>query len=400
MSNQKKETLLNEEGMDNTSYGIYDRPGPTGRIAEKEEETTVSPDVPVSPSPQMANQLSVDRPPIEDEDYVPSSTEELSRAAAAIAQLTPNESIEFFYRKLHNLLDDATDKAAEMNLSELEDTEEVKTVKESLLRRSIRNMLSEARWDDPDDEPLYGDDYEDEGLSVIDPLDAEYDFEEPEAAESSSDGMSLEDLAAEFGYSGPPGVRQELERITDRMQYFATKVKKEDLEALMNYAAGEYIDALSGADLIDDEDVEDLRKSPSLVKELDSFRFFFVGSFVFPAYKQVTKEATKKVKKAIEDLGVPKELQQTVFNQVTGAAARKPALIKKKVAALVKRGDMSEEEGKALVTKIVKSQVALKTAHDPSDDLVQRALDKWQAVGKSGKIKMIKQSLEQTLSDV
>ena len=29
--------------------------------------------------------------------------------------------------------------------------------------------------------------------------------------------------------------------------------------------------------------------------------FFFVGSFVLPAYKQVTKEATKNVKKEIED---------------------------------------------------------------------------------------------------
>lgn len=399
MTNQKKDVLLKEEGIHSTSYGIYDRAGPAGKIADaEEEEKTVPADVPVSPSPQMSNQLTVDRPPIEDEDYVPSSTEELSRAAAAIAQLAPNESIEFFYRKLHNLLDDATDKAAEVNLSELEDTEEVKTVKESFLRRSIRKILLEAPYD-PDDRPLYGYDEEEEGMSVIDPLEDE-DYFKDDDPEPAPGEYSLEQIASEFGYAGAPGIRQEIERITNRLQYFATKVKKDDLEALIQYSIGEYVDALEEADLVDEEDIEDLRKSPGLVKELDSYRFFFVSAFILPAYKQVTKEATKNVKKEIQDLGIPKELHQTVFNQVTGATSKKPALIKKKVDALVKRGDMSSEEGVDLVRKIANSSSALKAASEYSDDLVQRALDKWQSVGKSGKVKMIKQSLEQTLSDV
>ena len=59
--------------LEDVAYGIYDRPGPSGAVAdaEKKEEDTVPDSVPVVANNQMATQLTVERPPIEDEDYSP-----------------------------------------------------------------------------------------------------------------------------------------------------------------------------------------------------------------------------------------------------------------------------------------------------------------------------------------
>lgn len=374
--------------LEDVAYGIYDRPGPTGKVAEEEfEATTVPDDVPVEPVQQMSNQLAVQRPPIEDEKYVPASIEELGRAASALAQLVPTSTIEFYYRGLHKLLDAATDKQNEIKNKEQEQEDEgtMPTVREESIRRKIREILVEQY--DPREEEF--DEYR--GYSVIEP------DNEPAQDEQKSGEMSLDDLAKEFGYSGAPGIRQEIDRLTNRLQYFATKIKNEDLEALVKYAVGEYIDTLDESGLLDEEDIEELRAAPSVVRDLDSFRYFFISSLVLPAYRQVVKDATKNVKTEISQLGVPKELEQTVFNQVTGAASRKPAVIVKKLQSLAKSGKIKEDEIKSLAQKIESSREALIAASEYSDDLVQKALDKWQSTSKSGRIKVLRQAMEQTL---
>ena len=382
-------------------YGIYDRPGPTGKIAdeENEDQSTVPDEFPLSPDPQMSNQLSVQRPPIEDEEYIPSSTEELSRAAAAIAQLAPTSTIEFFYKRLHNLLDDATDHANQLTngQDQAEDLEKSKdkdekevTVSEASIRKAIRRSLIENLSDQDirDFEEFRG-----TGYSVI-------DSQEPEEEEASTSGeMSLDDMAKEFGYSGAPGMRQEIERLTDRLTYFATKVKKEDLDALVKYATGEFIDVMEEANLVDEEDVESMRASPKFVKDLDSFRYFFVSALVMPSYRKVVKDATKKVKTEISQMGIPKELHQTVFNQVTGATSRKPELILKKLNLLASKGKIEQEDIKKIASKVDNARAALTAAADYSDDFVQNALDKWQSTGKTGRIGALKQAMESTLQD-
>ena len=212
--------------------------------------------------------------------------------------------------------------------------------------------------------------------------------------------MSLDDMAKEFGYSGAPGMRQEIERLTDRLTYFATKVKKEDLDALVKYATGEFIDVMEEAGLVDDEDIDSMRSSPGFVKDLDSFRYFFVSAFIMPSYKKVVKDATKKVKSEISQMGIPKELHQTVFNQVTGATAKKPELILKKLTALASKGKIEKEEIEKIASKIDNARGALKASADYSDDFVQNALDKWQSTGKTGRIGALKQAMESTLQDL
>jgi hypothetical protein len=364
--------------LEDIAYGIYDKPGPMGSVAEldKEPEDTVPDSAPIMPTNQMASQLSVERPPVEDEDYVPGNIEELSKSASAIARMVPQGQLEFFYRQLHKLLDDSTDRAGE----ELDSKE----VSESRSKKMIKNVLKEMLSDEDKRE---FDKYRTGGVDY---------FGDSEPETEDNEGMSLEDLAAKFGYSGAPGVRQEIDKITNRLEYFVQKVSEEDLNALMEYAVGEYVDTLLKGDFIEEEDARDLQKSPDMVKGLDSFRFFFVGTFVLPAYREVVREATKKLKKEISDLGIPDALHQTVFNQVTGASSKKPEVILKRLKKLIDSGEIKEQDIPEIARKISSALPALKASVEYSDDLVQRSLDKWQSTSKGLRLKAIKQALEKT----
>ena len=388
--------------MEDVAYGIYDRPGPTGQIAdsEKDEASTVPDEVPLQPSQHIANQLSVQRPPIEDEDYVPSSTEELSRAASAIAQLAPGESIEFFYRQLHKLLDDATDKAAQQKSDDMYSEEEKKdiVVKESSVRRKIRKFLLEAL--SPDDLRDY-EEFRGSGYSITEP---DLEDEDEESLKTKSSGeMSLEDLAKEFGYSGPTGISQYIKKLTDRLTYMASHVKKEDLQGLVDYAVGEFIDTLEESGVLDPDDVEDLRSAPGLVKDLDSFRYFFVSALVNPAWNKLTKSATKSVKQSVEALGLPPEIQQTVFNQATGGAARGAkgdTTLRNKLDKLVKSGKITAQESSDLFSKVRQSMPDLVNLSSKlGDNFVEIALEKWSSTSRAQRIKILRQAMESTLQD-
>ena len=97
-------------GKKDVNYGVYDRPAGEGMYGEEEEDITVPDEVPLKPTEMMAVQLADERPPIEDENFVPGNADELGRAASAMSRLVPNDQIEFFYRELHRMLDDATDR--------------------------------------------------------------------------------------------------------------------------------------------------------------------------------------------------------------------------------------------------------------------------------------------------
>ena len=109
---------------------------------------------PIQPTEIMSNPLSVDRPPVEQEAFVPASTRELSMSAAVIAEEVPDSQIEFFYRKLHDLLDQTLD-------NEAEDQGEQK-ISESF-KRLISLISEQAELDDDDD----GEDVSDEDADRI-----------------------------------------------------------------------------------------------------------------------------------------------------------------------------------------------------------------------------------------
>lgn len=68
-------------------------------------------DVPIAPSPQMATQLTVDAPPIEDEDYRPVTAIDLAKAMYELFKDCPDDQLEFVYNNAHRLRGSAEDRS-------------------------------------------------------------------------------------------------------------------------------------------------------------------------------------------------------------------------------------------------------------------------------------------------
>ena len=94
-----------DKNFNNTTsfYGNYGSVKSFNNFEEDLEE------FPLKPSAHMAMQLSVEEPPVDDPDFIPATIQELGLAATRICREVPHEKIEFFYRKLHKLLDAALD---------------------------------------------------------------------------------------------------------------------------------------------------------------------------------------------------------------------------------------------------------------------------------------------------
>ena len=60
-------------------------------------QTTLGSAVPISASQQSPTQLSVERPPIEDPQYVPSSAKELGYAIQALCEVVPEDKVKEVY---------------------------------------------------------------------------------------------------------------------------------------------------------------------------------------------------------------------------------------------------------------------------------------------------------------
>ena len=386
-------------------YGIYDRPGPVDS-ADEDFDPTVPDEIPLKPTEMMStSQLATERPPIEDEEYTPSNLAQLSKSAAAIAQLVPGDQVDFFYKELHKALDSATEKQnapdpkgqlgdqeSEAEKGEVESPnpkadEDEKEVKEETFRRMVREILLEMISDDDKRE---FDEYRGRGYSEIEP-----DIE-PQQSSSSKEGETLEDLADQMGFSGAPGARQYIDKILKKTQYFTMKVKPADMNKLRDFAVGEFIDGMGKTDLLDPEDIVELQQAPQAVNELDSFRFFFVAAFLMPAYQKVAREAKGRIKDQMKALKIPAKLEQTVMNQVTGGAKRDRRALQAKLDKLVSAGEVPADQRDEIAQNLDQGFQSMIDAGDLSDDLVQKSMDGWSSMSQQKKSDVLDQALNQT----
>jgi hypothetical protein len=118
---------------------------------------TVGPDdkhlpssLPLSPSDRMSTQLEVERPPVEDPEYVPSNSKELGLALQALAEMIPSDQVEQAYNEFQSVIEKLENEA----------TAE-KDVQIESLRRSnarLKARLREAEGMDDDDDDLSSED--------------------------------------------------------------------------------------------------------------------------------------------------------------------------------------------------------------------------------------------------
>ena len=343
--------------MPDVAYGIYDRPGPKEET-DPNFKPTVSPSVPLKPTELMSTQLTDERPPIEDDEYAPTSVSDLRKAASALAALVPPDHVEQFYRKLQKLIDeteieDASDKTvrSQQVQSEIEDDEELEVVmkSESRIRSVDMKRVSKAigRLAKVIKESGVGDDRS----RLRSPYDPEYSrskyYDEPEYEDFSDveeettqaapsediDEQILKQLALEYGFgSDANAMRQALHRLFKLMNYLITKIGVSNIENMMGTVVPEFVNTAAEIGVIEPEDATDLMTNPRHVRELDSFRFYF-NELYRPVYQKLRSAAEKSARARIESLGIPKAIQDTVFNQATGGAERKMSTIVRRLDA-------------------------------------------------------------------
>jgi len=100
----------------------------------------------IKPVEMMSTQLAQQKPDVTDPDYVPGNSIDLAAAASVIASEVPESQIDFYYRKLHKLLDIALDK----NYDEGFINEAYETYKDDLLlgeNEDDDDMTTSDEWD-------------------------------------------------------------------------------------------------------------------------------------------------------------------------------------------------------------------------------------------------------------
>lgn len=337
--------------------GIYDRPGPND---EDDEIFELPSEVPINPSEQVATQLSTERPPVDDDEYVPLSSKELVGAVAELAKSIDDEKVHSFYKKFKAMIE-----------QEVSDQEEKigEPMSESQLRKKVLSILREA-MEDEDAEYLRRQFEEEFGEE---PEDIE---EEPPPEEETS----LKDIASSTGFAGPSGVKNFLYRLMPKVQLFSS-IPDEEFDAIVEFAVDEFVDLLEQSGAVDQEDALFMVKNKSHVASLPSFRYFLFHAMIVPAAKVVEKTNQTKLRSVLTKMGIPDKTMGSIINQVLGAVPRNDSIIEDQFSTDVRAGRLTSVRAKRLFDEVSQKFATLQNVTKTSNfaDIV---LQKYASINK------------------
>lgn len=106
------------------------------RLTVGPERSSLPSSLPLSPSDRMSTQLDVERPPVEDPEYVPANSRELGYALQALAEMVPAEQVDKAYMAFQKIIERLEDEGS--------DDEEVQL--ESIMRKNriLQALMNEA----------------------------------------------------------------------------------------------------------------------------------------------------------------------------------------------------------------------------------------------------------------
>ena len=368
MTMQKKRHITESTagGHKDVAYGVFDRPGMRGSNEDLPDYE------PIVPKDQVSTQLSSDRPPVEDPDYVPTSRRSLELALATIASSVPDQDIQSFYRIVRDKVEELVDDELMKNNS---------VAGEEVMESKIRKMLEEA--------------FSDKDLTQMEQdFEEEFGDEDDEAERSQiPDESSLEQIASKTGFSGPSGVKNFLYRLLSRMARFSD-IPRDEIDALVDFAAGEYVDVLHQADLIDDEDAALMSANKSMVSDLPSFKFFIGNAIAAPALKAMERAGKKRADVYLKKLSISDSVKNTLMNQLTGQVPRNDDLISKKLDLEATSGRITQPQADDAKKKITAGFEAMKKLVMSGDDFVEVALRRYSKMPKSKLLDIIRKASE------
>jgi hypothetical protein len=366
MKKSKRLVESSAGGHIDVAYGIYDRPGPDITNEDLPEFD------PIVPKEQVSTQLSTDRPPVDDPEFVPTSQRSFELAMSTLASYVPEDQIDKFYRLVRDKVESMVDD--EMLKSRYSGVETMEAVK-----KKVREIIAE-QFKDKDLRQMQAD-FEDEFGA-----DEEVPEKQPEAGEAS-----LEQIASATGFAGPSGVKNFLYRLLSRMARFEN-VPEDEVNALVEFAAGEYVDVLRQADLIDDEDADFMSKNKQHVMDLPSFKFFIAKALAEPALKELERTGRKKVTSFLSRLSVSDRTTNTLMNQLMGQVPRNDELVASRIDDDVAKGTLSSEAGETAKQKISSGFEAMKKLAMAGDDFVETALQRYSKMSKSKLVDIVKKA--------
>lgn len=123
--------VVNAGGHVDLSLDLFDRPGPQNQSNFKEKS--------IVPSEMVANQLAVERPPVDDADYIPSSRQALGLSVMEISKTVPDEQIASFYLRVKELAQESID---EEQVEELDEKGKAEMQESKKLQDKIMQFLS------------------------------------------------------------------------------------------------------------------------------------------------------------------------------------------------------------------------------------------------------------------
>jgi hypothetical protein len=269
-----------------SSWADGDRAGTQFMDDGPEEEDPM--DMPISPAPQMATQLSEDEPPVDDPNYSPVNTQDLARALYTLAQKLPDnpDITEKTYQKFKKFVDDH--EVVGVEVVDQGGDNEPKEVQEA--RAAIRVMLlKEGQWDlftDWSEPPPYGAEDEDDWDGPSDE-----DLQRVASGDESAGEVTLSQIADEMGLS-TSGVKK-LEG--DALKHFRLIYGDfpGDMEKIQGFSLDFFINALLELDAINEEDASELRSAGDQVAGWEPFRHFLWDGFLTNVYNKMVRDAKK-----------------------------------------------------------------------------------------------------------
>ena len=84
---------------------------PSRRLVVGPDSSSLPSMLPLTPSDRMATQLEVERPPVEDPEYVPMNSKELGLALQALAEMIPADNVAEAYRDFQSVIEKISDES-------------------------------------------------------------------------------------------------------------------------------------------------------------------------------------------------------------------------------------------------------------------------------------------------
>ena len=206
-------------------------------------------------------QLSFEDMPINEDEFVPINSVQLSKSLYEYAKYVDEADIPKFYSDFKNLMVKYTIKDPMMNIQQ-----------ENLLRARIRQLL----FEDIDPADLVADE------------DEEYQRQLAKAA-SQDDKQTYEKIASAVGAAGPSGVKRIEGAAIGKLKFILKDMTTEEVEDMKKNAAKDYISYLKTSKVLSDDEMKLLDDNLEMVMGLDGYRDFLRKYILAAARKKGVK---------------------------------------------------------------------------------------------------------------